>query len=217
MDELTASVIQVGDGRGFIVESQDAINQWIITAAHCLPYLPPAHPWSYTEERTYKNLLGPLGGERKVWAECVFADPVIDIAVLAEPDGQELPDEWEAFLELIEKCSKAFRVKTPSATKLRGWLLTLANVWSPCEVDASYARLSIRRASQGIVGGMSGSPILDDEGDAIGLVSTSSGGAPDTVHTEGNLEPCLSEALPGWLLRRLGVCIQPSDTRPISN
>ena len=151
-----------------------------------------------------------------VWAECVFADPVVDIAVLAEPDGQELPDEWEAFLELIEKCSKAFRVKTPSATKLRGWLLTLANVWSPCEVDASYARLSIRRASQGIVGGMSGSPILDDEGDAIGLVSTSRG-ALDTVQTTADLVPCLSEALPGWLLRRLGVCIQPPDTRPISN
>ena len=216
MDELTASVIQVGDGRGFIVESQDAINQWIITAAHCLPALPPAHPWSYTEERTYENLLGPLDGERMVWAECVFADPVVDIAVLAEPDNQMLPDEWEAFLELIEKISKALRVKTPSATKLRGWLLTLENVWAPCEVDASYERLSIREANHGIVGGMSGSPILDDKGDAIGLVSTSRG-ALDTVHTTADLAPCLSEALPGWLLRRLGVCIQPSDTRPISN
>ncbi len=216
MDELTASVIQVGDGRGFIVESQDAINQWIITAAHCLPYLPPAHPRSYTEERTYENLLGPLDGERRVWAECVFADPVADIAVLTGHDDQELSDKAAAFVELILKPSKAFRVKAPSKTRLRVWLLTPANVWTSCQAELVCESLSIRGANQGIVGGMSGSPILDDEGDAIGLVPTS-GGAPDTVHTAADFVPCLSEALPGWLLRRLGVCINPSDTRPISN
>ena len=203
MDELTASVIQVGDGRGFIVESQDAINSWIITATHCLPTLPPAHPgaiWS----GTYKNLLGPLDGERRVWAECVFADPVADIAVLTGPDDQELSDKAAAFVELILKPSKAFRVKAPSKTRLRVWLLTPANVWTSCQAELVCESLSIRGANQGIVGGMSGSPILDDEGDAIGLVSTS-GGAPDTVHTAGDVEPCLREALPGWLLRRLGV------------
>ena len=88
MDRLIASVVQVGCGRGFIVESRDASEQWIITAAHCLPKLPPAHPGSYTEERTYENLIGTLDGERTVWAECLSADPVADIAVLTGPDDQ---------------------------------------------------------------------------------------------------------------------------------
>ena len=210
MDELTASVVQVGDGRGFMVESLDAFKRFepvshrIITAAHCLPNLPPAHPMSYTEEHTFQKLLGPLDGGRTVWAKCVFADPVADIAVLETPDSQALSDEADVFEELIEECSKAFRVKAPPATRLHGWLLTLANVWAPCEVELFDRRLSITRANQGIMAGMSGSPILDDEGDAIGLVSTSTN-ALHGVDTAGDFEPCLSEALPGWLLRRLGV------------
>ena len=209
MDQFTTSVVQVGDGRGFIVEPEDASKQWIITAAHCLPELPPAHPMSYTEERTYKGLLGPLGGERTVWAECVFADPVADIAVLVGPDNQALFDEADAFDELIEKCPKVLRAEAPPNAKLRGWLLTLANVWAPCEVELLFTKLSITEAGQGIVGGMSGSPILDEKGGAIGLVSTS-GGALNTVHTKGDMEPCLSEALPGWLLRRLGMRAGPA-------
>jgi hypothetical protein len=34
---------------------------------------------------------------RTVWAQCVFVDPVADIAVLSEPDGQELFNEHEAY------------------------------------------------------------------------------------------------------------------------
>jgi hypothetical protein len=35
----------------------------IVTAAHCLPHLPPAHPYSYSYERGYMKLLGPLNGK----------------------------------------------------------------------------------------------------------------------------------------------------------
>jgi hypothetical protein len=37
---------------------------------------------SYLQERTYRALLGPLGAEPTVWAECLVADPIVDIAVL---------------------------------------------------------------------------------------------------------------------------------------
>ena len=47
-------------------------------------------------------MLGPLGGERTVAAECVFVDPIADIAVLGAPDVQALWEEAEAYDALIE-------------------------------------------------------------------------------------------------------------------
>jgi hypothetical protein len=65
-------LLHVGDGRRFVVDER------VITAAHCLPHQPPAHGALGLEERTYQNLLGPLG-ERTVWAELLFADPIADL------------------------------------------------------------------------------------------------------------------------------------------
>ena len=73
----------------------------VLTAAHCLPFLPPAHPFSYLEERTYQALLGPLGAKAAVWAQCLFADPVADIAMLGSPDEQRLSEQANAFDDLI--------------------------------------------------------------------------------------------------------------------
>ena len=60
LEYTRAAIVRVGPGRGFIVEGQD---NYIITAGHCLPHFPPCNMASYTEERTYANLLGPLGQE----------------------------------------------------------------------------------------------------------------------------------------------------------
>ena len=46
-------------------------------------------------------MLGPLGGKRVVWAECLFADPIGDIAVLEQPGNQSLYDEAEAYDRLL--------------------------------------------------------------------------------------------------------------------
>src|SRR5688572_22382495 len=89
---LTAAVVRVGDGRGFLVEGTSFSRErerFVITAAHCLPRFPEPHPGSYGEERTYPDLLGPLDGEPSVWAELVFADPIADLAVLGPPDPEE--------------------------------------------------------------------------------------------------------------------------------
>src|SRR5277367_4511073 len=80
-------VIKVGDGRGFIVEYRVELpplplplaqlglgqvshlrHRLIVTAAHCLPHLPPAHGAAYLSERTYPGLLESLDGSKKdVW------------------------------------------------------------------------------------------------------------------------------------------------------
>ena len=53
------AVVQVGGGRGFLLMRPKG-SPFVVTAAHCLPHLPPPHPWSYEEERTYGALLGPV-------------------------------------------------------------------------------------------------------------------------------------------------------------
>ena len=53
------------------------------------------------DRRTYANLLGHLGESPTVWAECLFVDPVADIAVVGKPDSQSLYAENEAYYELM--------------------------------------------------------------------------------------------------------------------
>ena len=54
------AVIRVGDGRGFVVQGPRH-QKLVITAGHCLPFFPPCHGASYSEERSYQKLLGLLG------------------------------------------------------------------------------------------------------------------------------------------------------------
>jgi hypothetical protein len=105
--EIEKSVLRVGDNRGFVTEHNQ--TRLIITAAHCLPTdddgylkLPPAMPAMYLNERIYQNLLGPLGAEPMVWCECLFVNPVADVAILGSPDGLELYDQAMAFEALVE-------------------------------------------------------------------------------------------------------------------
>jgi hypothetical protein len=119
-------VVQVRYGRGFVIGRDD----WrlVVTAAHCLPKLPPAHAVSYFEDRTYENLLEPLGCKTNVWAECLFADPVADIALLTAPDNQELYDQAESFENLVNCCRP---LEIGDARSGQGWMLSLDNSWSP--------------------------------------------------------------------------------------
>jgi hypothetical protein len=60
-NKFTNAVVKVGNGgRGFVVETKHR-SRIVITAAHCLTgdgrQLPPAHPYSYLEERTYQMQL----------------------------------------------------------------------------------------------------------------------------------------------------------------
>ncbi len=116
------AVVAVGGGRGFVVEARNQYYRAIITAAHCLPHLPPAHPAMNLEEITYKRLLGSLGAECSVWAECLFVDPIGDIAVLQGPDNQECHEEAGQYEDLTENRSKCVPVGPPPESESQGWL-----------------------------------------------------------------------------------------------
>jgi hypothetical protein len=95
IERLKSGVITVGHGRGFVVEG--AGERLVITAAHCLPSLPPALPAFGLEARTFGPLLARRGEEPRAWAVCRFVDPIADIAVLGSPDNPHA-DDYKALL-----------------------------------------------------------------------------------------------------------------------
>jgi hypothetical protein len=69
IERLKSGVITVGHGRGFVVEG--AGERLVITAAHCLPSLPPALLSFGLEARTYGPLLARLVGRSHARGRCV--------------------------------------------------------------------------------------------------------------------------------------------------
>lgn len=188
------SVLAVREARGFVLGTEPRV---IVTAAHCLPRQPPPHPNSELEERTWPLLGGLHEQGRSVWAECLFADPVADIAVLGAPDGQALYEEHDAYYDLINTLSGLQVSDTPEQSL--GWLLGLDGQWFSCTIENIGGSLAISDVSATIEGGMSGSPILADDGTAIGAVCSS-----DSDGKSACGQPCLTRNLPGWLLRQIG-------------
>jgi hypothetical protein len=199
---IEAAMLAVGaqGGCGFLVADNTrpkTCPPLVITAAHCLPRLPPAHPVSYAYERTYQRLLGPLGEETTVSAECLFVDPISDLAVLGSRDNQTYSDEANAYEFLVDG-----RPLLPigHATGLRGQVLTLKGQWKVCGLSADYGRLILREGSmpgdpEGVVkDAVSGSPILDASNRAVGVVSCN------------QLHPILTRDLPRWFFgdRQIG-------------
>jgi hypothetical protein len=127
----TPSVVQVGDGRGFLVEVANKYfaypRRLIVTAAHCLPQMPPPHAAMDLNEKTYLGFVGRLGEKLFVGVECLFADRLSDLAVLGEPDGQELYRHFEAYEALVESLTPLPIAEAGEAGE--GWFLSLDKQW----------------------------------------------------------------------------------------
>lgn len=211
-DAAKRAVIKVGGGRGFVMEiaepnpSKKEVmvmgkryplprfirRRIVMTAAHCLPHLPPAHPWADTHEKTYR-ILGLLGTRPTILAECLFADPVDDLAVLGAPDSNVYDRAVDRWHTLMEKTNSLAIDVEKLERHTTGWLLFINGRWNRCTVRRGGQRgIWIANATNGIVAGMSGSPILSDNGRVIGLVSNSSGP-----------QPFLARSLPVWLVESL--------------
>jgi hypothetical protein len=198
--KATRSVLTVGQGgRGFVVKHSRGrqSGRIVVTAAHCLPTVPPARGGKLIGDVGYAKILGPLGEEPTISAKCLFADPVSDLALLGPPNKQELPDERAAFEHLVEAATRLSIGDIPAATKIRAWLLSLEDVWLPCSVIHHGGNILIENASRTVLEGMSGSPILNDQEMAIGMVTVGSQ-EPGTFLADGGPNPRLVNSLPVW-------------------
>jgi hypothetical protein len=105
-----------------------------------------------------------------VWTECLFVDPIADLAVLGAPDGQEMCDENNQY-EALTRAMTPLRI-AKAGEDTPAFLLSLDLRWFARRVKNIGGTLWITQAKT--VGGMSGSPIIDKDGRAIGLVCTGS-------------------------------------------
>lgn len=209
------AVLRVGDGRGFVIETEK--NRLVVTAGHCVAPFPPFHSASSLAERMRK-VLGRIGQLQTVWAECLFADPIADLAILGSPDNQAAPKEADAFSDLVLSVEPLpvgdingsdLTVEGPPQT-VPGWLLSLEGEWFRCLLDYVGGPLWVSAATNGIRGGMSGSPILREDGRVVGVVSVGAingmaeeDDLDDLACTEGGPNPRLSHNLPAWLVKLL--------------
>lgn len=196
------TVITVGEGRGFVVEHRG--EHLVVTASHCLPWLPSGFGIAYSEEHVYRNMLGLLGSAPTAPCECLFINPIADVAVVGVPDTQTFSDEADPCRALLE-CATPFRI-TEAPEKARGFLLSLEGEWFGCQVQWMKrvdGPLWVSKPVQPIEGGMSGSPIVSETGNAIGIVAASvmENGKDAATDEFGASNPRLMRDLPLWLLR----------------
>src|SRR6516162_4383904 len=143
--------------------------------------------------------------EREFRRTAVALQPVLihgtqDIAVLAAPHEFRTPilpsvpicndTAADAFLGSREALILA---PPPATERFRARLLSLDGTWFDCQVQwysESYEQVFIKELAKLLIAGMSGSPIIDDSGHAIAVVTD--------VGREGE-GACLARCLPGWL------------------
>jgi len=190
--QIKRSILTVGGGRGFIVADAEG-RRLVITAAHCLPYLPAGRGLTDSVVRTYSELIAPLGNDPEITVECLFVDPIGDVAVLGPPDREVFPDEDEAYQTLVGAVTTPLRMMDlPASDPQVAWLLSLQGEWFRCSVQRIGGLLGITEGADRIEPGMFGSPIIDDNGHALGVVSDGGTGA-------NSLSPRLAYNLPAWL------------------
>ena len=194
---LCAGVVRVGQRRGFVIDINDQC--YVLTAAHCLPRFPsPNGGWG----SIFKDLLGPLDCKRPTtWAECIFVDPIADIAVLTKPDSQAIYGQADAYDELMDS-TEPF-VLGPFEARSNVHMLGLDDeTLITGEAERCGTTLLVANCDGYVRDGMSGSPIVTPEGVAVSLISFFGGETDVESLTETGPNPLLAVRLPAWLVPR---------------
>jgi hypothetical protein len=123
-------------------------------------------------------------------------------AILGAPDGQQVDeDEYDGYFSLTDDAAFV-RIAEPVSGRSRGWVLAIAGQWVRSETNAIFGMEGASLQIDLSEARMSGSPILDRYGRAIGLVSI--GDMSDAIRDQGckhGPNPILVLNLPEWLLQ----------------
>lgn len=189
LDRAAGAIVKVGKGRGFIVQGDR--DRYVITTNYSLPFVSPCDPGS----ELWTFFIGGVENEASdILGECLFVDPIADIAVLGAPGN---PEHWEAFSKFV--WSRPPISVGDAKFESKALLLSPDGHWQSCSAGHNGGRLWISDAVNGIVGAMSGSPIMLDDRTAVGVVNC----YEELKSTQGFSNARLAINLPGWLLQEL--------------
>jgi hypothetical protein len=104
------------------------------------------------------QILSRIGEDAGVWAECLFADPIADVAILGPVDNQALPDRWDAYIDWLGGID-GLPIGDAHSDTSKAWVMALDQSWATCS-----AQCVVRLWTDGVTidAGMSGSPIVRD-------------------------------------------------------
>lgn len=195
IEKATVSVLKKG-GRGVLVN-----GNFILTAAHCVEFKldgPMALGEYFIED--IKTVQGML----KV--QPLAIEPISDIAILGPLDDQDAPEEVKDFMAFCESTMPIplFTTDFELFHKFPVYIYTHKGTWIKgsayqCVKDAE--KLSFE-ADEQIEYGTSGSPIMNEVGDLVGIISHSSISDTGSGKTDG-IFPRPHLTLPIWIVRTI--------------
>jgi hypothetical protein len=179
-------------GQGILIR-----NQMILTACHCISYRLSVK-MAFYEEYYFEEIKTPKGNF-KVSPLCL--EPISDIAVLGGVDGQEFYDdclEFERFCDdtkpvpiCRDKLVVDKKFKIYIYTHKKKWITGIACLTSP------ESPMIWIKTDEAIKGGTSGSGIINEKGELVGIVSRNS------EQDYRGIAPRPLLALPVWVCRKI--------------
>jgi len=188
VEMATVTIWKEGEsGRGVLVD-----GNLILTAAHCIDWA--CEVGGYMAVREHHIVEIRLHDGTKLKTNISAMEPCSDIAVLGRPDTQVLYKEGMEFEEFCEQTTpiQIFRDFSKDKSEFLIHIYTHENKWLTGKAEHFSPDSRIYYDTKKTVkDGTSGSPIVNDSGELVGIVSTYSN------HLEGfGPVPCL--ALPVW-------------------
>jgi len=195
IESATVTILKKG-GRGVLVR-----NSMILTAAHCVN-------WNCDGEMAlgdyYIEEIETIRGKLKVGPLAV--EPVTDIAVLGSLDGQTFYHEALDFEDYCEKVKpvRLFLGKLKQFEKFPIYVYTHKRTWIEGEATKwageKVSPLIGIDVGENIEGGTSGSPVVNEKGNLVSIISHV--GGPAGVSRQGT-GPRPHLALPVWISFRI--------------
>lgn len=196
-EQARRGIVTVGEGYGFVAEAENG-DRIVITSFRSASSAGPdgQDPLSYPVQPVYTARIGAFGQRPDVSAECLFANPLADLAILGAPDDERGLEEIERYYELVTGASSIGISEIPANAS--ALLFSPDGEWFTCRVSRHLdGPLWIKDAAEDIPCSMSGSPIFSRTGAAVGVLCT--------THSKEASGPNarLMRDLPAWALRNL--------------
>lgn len=176
-------------GQGVLVK-----GNFIMTAAHCVNC--SVDSGMMMEDINPEKIVTSSG--TGIMVNLLAVEPVSDIAVLGIIDSQEFPEEADKFEKFCNHTRpvKLFRKDFDLFVEYPAYIYTHLREWLTCKVEKTFptANKLVLNPEKAIQPGTSGSPVVNDAGELIGVVSV--GGLDGSI-------PFLRSSLPVYLYKAM--------------